>query len=267
MTRNPVLLRAFNDERLFRAWLAANKAALAARHGPELRRYGAWLVTRTHSAGGASINAWCSDNRSALVSVKAKAAMLGELGQEVSGADSATDKDWCHYTANKGEEGLVLFLDGIDVKPREWWWECTKLALRGPPAPVPDRRQGQPTPHPAVPQGQEARPRYGFDGADDAEDTTDDEKKTWCHGEMARGHSATRRRPAPSTSKERPTTLVADHGWDVLQDAGMLQFGRAASLRRSSIAGSGRSHSLRRESQSVADEKERPSKGALDSGP
>jgi len=120
MTQKPITLTAYNDERLFLAWLDANKSRLYKAYGTELRRYGMWIVTRTHVAPGCSINAWIDDSKEAIVSLKAKAAMLGELGEELNWTDKLTDKDWCHYTA-KGGDGLVVFIDGIQVKPSRWW--------------------------------------------------------------------------------------------------------------------------------------------------
>ena len=265
MTLKPVTLHAYNDERLFLAWLEANRAALYYHHGPELKRYGLWLVSRTHSAKGASINTWVKDNRSALVSLKAKAAMLGDLGQGLDWADQMFDKDWCHYRANEGEGGLVLFLDGIEVKPRQWWLEGFKRTLLGAPTPPSQREQGVPNAHPAIPRPLTMK----HDGALDAFkqdlghgfDRAVKPKKTPPRDLSRRGRDPVQPPPrvASLQREERPTTLVADDDEDmsVLQDAGLLQFGRAASLRKSSYPGSLRSHSLRRESRSVADEKEK----------
>ena len=256
MAWKPVALHAYNDERLFRAWLAANRAALAARHGAELRRYGLWLVTRTHSARGCSINAWFKANRSALVSVKAKAAMLGELGQGLDAADEVFDKDWCHYRSRAGPggdpavDGLVLFLDGIEVKAREWWLEAARQALFGGPPP-PDGLQRAHVARPAVPRplSPDAKPRVVERGTHDGDPAA----------AAARKLATSPPRRSPHSPRERPMTLVAgdDDDLGVLQDAGLLQFGRAASLRQASLPGSVRSHSLRRESRSLADEKEK----------
>ena len=258
MATKPVTLHAYNDERLFRAWLAANRAALSARHGAELRRYGLWLVTRTHSARGCSVNAWVKANRSALVSVKAKAAMMGELGESLDIADEVFDKDWCHYRSRAGkdggeEAGLVLFMDGIEVKPLEWWVEGAMQTLFGralSPGPAGVHRRAEPA-HPAMPRPLSFHPQPT---------TAEKGMIDGFHDTIASEPAASPPRRSRRSHRDRPTTLVADDDDDdlgVLQDAGMLQFGRAASLRQSSCPGSMRSHSLRRESRSVADEKEK----------
>ena len=155
MTLRPVALHAYNDERLFLAWLAANRAALYAHHGPELKKYGLWVVTRTHRAPGCSINAWMKASQSTLVSLKAKAAMMGELGQGLGLQDQVFDKDWCHYRARKGEDGVVLFLDGIEVKAWEWKLQGIKQSVFGRGLPPVKRtttgQLGEPTAHPAIP--------------------------------------------------------------------------------------------------------------------
>ena len=81
IAQTPVTLTSFNDETLFRHWINENYSMLALLHGVELSRYGLWLVTRTYTTPKASINAWVSKDKDALISVKAKADMMGDLGE------------------------------------------------------------------------------------------------------------------------------------------------------------------------------------------
>jgi len=124
MTMRPVTLTAYNDERLFVDWMEQNKAALYAAY-----KYGLWVITRTYSAPGASINAWMDNAKQSVVSLKAKAAMLGELGNEASVEDKLLDRDWTHYRAKDKDDGIVVFLDGIEAKPLDWWLEGVKQKI------------------------------------------------------------------------------------------------------------------------------------------
>lgn len=128
MTTAPVSLRAYNDEAVFASWLSRNKARLYKRYGPELKKYGMWIVTRTYTTGKASINAWMDKDKASVVSLKAKAAMLGELGEDLDWKDKALDKDWSHYKATT-EHGLVVFMDGIEVGPADWFLEGIRQQL------------------------------------------------------------------------------------------------------------------------------------------
>ena len=232
MTLKPITLHAYNDERLFMSWLEANKERLYARYGTELKKYGLWIVTRTYNSPGASINAWLDNKKDAVVSVKAKANMLGELGQETSLSDSLTDRDWSHYRA-KTEHGVVVFMDGIEIRPMEWWKEGLKSGLR--PSRSTSSRRSPPSPR------TQQRP---FEEKDDL---------------LLPPQPQVQRRFAGSVSRDRPLTLVADD--DVLEDAGLKGMNRSASLRRVSYApsvapsnSSTRSPSLRRETRSISGE-------------
>ena len=99
IARNPVEVTAYNDECLFEQWIEDNKAQLYNRFGHQLKKYGLWIVTVTYTAPGCSINAWMNKDKHAVLSAKAKAAMVGDLGAELVWTDMITDKDWCHYTA------------------------------------------------------------------------------------------------------------------------------------------------------------------------
>ena len=99
IARNPVKVTAYNDECLFKQWIAENKAQLYSRFGHQLKKYGLWIVTVTYTAPGCSINAWMDKDKDAVLSAKAKAAMVGDLGAELDWTDKIIDKDWCHYTA------------------------------------------------------------------------------------------------------------------------------------------------------------------------
>lgn len=128
MTHRGITLKAYNDERLFLAWLENNKKRLYELHGTQLKRYGMWIVTRTYSWLSASINAWSDNNKSAVISTKAKAAMLGELGEEVDWADKLSSRDWSRYSS-KTKEGIVVFIDGIDMSPMDWKMEGFKQGV------------------------------------------------------------------------------------------------------------------------------------------
>ena len=130
MTKKPITLTAYNDERLFSAWLEANRGELYKLHGAELKKYGMWLVTRTYTSKGASINAWSDANKASVISTKAKAAMLGELGEDLDWQDRLSSRDWSHYAA-KTKQGLVVFMDGIDMSSFDWKFEGLKQNLPG----------------------------------------------------------------------------------------------------------------------------------------
>ena len=221
MTQKPIKLTGFNQERLFLSWLAANRARLYARHGAELKKYGCWVVTRTYTSPGCSINAWMDNDRSTLVSLKGKASMLGELGEDLSWRDKLLDKDWSHYKAKDPEEGLVVFMDGIEVRSYEWYLDGI-------------------------------RHRFSWRSRSSSRDTAaralrpvhEDSK---CERPLVRD--------LPGRQRERPFSMAADES--VLQDAGLLGFGRSQSLRKpSSFSDSGRSHSLKRETKSISYEKD-----------
>jgi hypothetical protein len=129
MTTSPVRLRAYNDEAVVASWLSRNKSKLYQRYGPELKSYGLWIITRTYTTQRASINAWMDKDKESVVSLKAKAAMLGELGEDLDWKDKALSKDWTTYQA-KTDHGVVVFLDGIEVGPVDWWLEGIRYQMR-----------------------------------------------------------------------------------------------------------------------------------------
>ena len=253
MTKEPVTLRAYQGpERLFTNWLESNRRHLHFEYGPQLRRYGFWIITKTYSTPGCSINAWLDDKKEALVSIKAKASMLGELGSQLTAADNVIDKDWSHYAAHRPGEGVVVFVDGIHVRASEWWWRGLvlnlPLVLRSPSSQSTDKSRAASTS--AIPD----HAQKIFD-PDSTLTTTTPEKPAARH---------------LSVPYHEPPTheLFADvhHETvdkDVLQDAGLLEFNRASSLRRPSkpasvvsavSALSSRTPSLRRETRSISDE-------------
>lgn len=128
MTYKGITLTAYNDERLFLAWLNANKKRLHDLHGSQLKRYGLWIVTRTYSCPAAWINAWSDSQKETVISTKAKAAMLGELGEDVDWTDKLSSRDWSKYRS-KTNEGIVVFIDGIDMKPIDWKLEGFKQGV------------------------------------------------------------------------------------------------------------------------------------------
>ena len=62
-------------------------------------------MTRTYTAPGCSINAWIKSKEAAVVSMKMKAHMLGELGEDLSWQDMLNDGGLSHYKA-KDDEGM-----------------------------------------------------------------------------------------------------------------------------------------------------------------
>ena len=130
ITRKPITLLSYNDETLFQTWLAANKSQLSLLHGPELRRYGLRIITRTYTSPGCSIRAWDSKDKETTMSAKAKADMAGELGVELDYSEKTTDKDWSHYCGNDKGDTIVVFFDGIEVPASSWWCEGIKGVFR-----------------------------------------------------------------------------------------------------------------------------------------
>ena len=126
ITKNPVTLHAYHQESLFVRWLDDNRLKLYTDYGPALKKYGMWVVTKTFAAPGCSINAWINSDKQALITMKAKASMLGELGTDLTLEDQIMDKDWSHYDAKSKGEGIVVFVDGIDMTPRDWFWQGLK---------------------------------------------------------------------------------------------------------------------------------------------
>ena len=129
IAQKPITLTSFNDEALFQSWLSANKALLSSSHGPQLRRHGLRIVTRTYTAPSCSINAWEDKDKEANMSMKAKANMMGELGGELDWADRVTDKDWSHYSGKDNGDTVVVFFDGIEVPAWEWWLEGLRTSI------------------------------------------------------------------------------------------------------------------------------------------
>ncbi|KAI9717965.1 MAG: hypothetical protein M1828_007057 [Chrysothrix sp. TS-e1954] len=269
MTHKPITLTAYNAERLFCAWIASNKSLLYARHGPELRKYGCVVVTRTYTAPRCSINAWMDTNKAAVVSMKMKASMLGELGEELSWEDKLTDKGWCHYS-NQGKGGVVVFVDGIDVSKLEWRKEGVLQAVFGGPAGRQAARERQSTDLMERERRAQAIedapvPKHRFQNLHSQYQSVKMDA-----GEPRRpSHS---RSPAAPLGRKKDPMAIHDHDrqvtWlvdgeeideDVLKDVGMRNSFNSAigSMRSSSTAGR-RTPSLRRESRHVSRETETP---------
>ncbi|KAL9102219.1 MAG: hypothetical protein Q9163_002601 [Psora crenata] len=126
ISQKPVILTSYNDETLFRRWLASNRARLAELHGVELARYGLWIVTRTYTTPRASINGWLSKDKEASMSLKAKASMIGDIGGSLDWNEKGMDKDWAHYS---GDEGVVTFFDGFHIPAWKWCYHIVKARL------------------------------------------------------------------------------------------------------------------------------------------
>ena len=129
IAQKPITLTSFNDEPLFQSWLSANKALLSSSHGPQLRRHGLRIVTKTYTAPSCSINAWEDKDKEANMSMKTKANMMGELGGELDWTDRVTDKDWSHYSGKDKGDTVVVFFDGIEVPTWEWWLEGLRTSI------------------------------------------------------------------------------------------------------------------------------------------
>ena len=129
ITQNPITLTSYNDEILFQSWLTANKSLLSLTYGHQLRHHGLILVTRTYTAPCCSINAWVDKDKEANMSVKAKANMMGELGETLDLTDKLTDQDWSHYSGKDKGDTVVVFFDGITVPPWEWYVESLRTSM------------------------------------------------------------------------------------------------------------------------------------------
>ena len=129
ITQNPITLTSYNDEILFHSWLTANKSLLSLTYGHQLRHHGLIVVTRTYTAPCCSINAWVDRDNEANMSVKAKANMMGELGETLDLTDKLTDQDWSHYSGKEKGDTVVVFFDGITVPPWEWYIESLKTSI------------------------------------------------------------------------------------------------------------------------------------------
>ena len=129
ITKNPITLTSYNDEILFQSWLATNKYLLSLTYGAQLRHHGLIIVTRTYTAPCCSINAWVDRDKEANMSVKAKANMMGELGEALDLTDRLTDQDWSHYSGKDKGDTVVVFFDGITVPPWEWYLESLRTRI------------------------------------------------------------------------------------------------------------------------------------------
>ena len=68
-------------------------------------------------------------DKEATISVKVKASMAGDLGENLDWSDQLADRDWSHYVGNEQGDGIVLFFNGIEIPAWEWWWEGVKCSL------------------------------------------------------------------------------------------------------------------------------------------
>jgi hypothetical protein len=69
-------------------------------------------------------------DKEAVMSAKVKAQMLGEDGVTLDYTDQLMDKDWTLYAEGPNKDGVVVFFDGFEYAPWDWWWEGVKLSLR-----------------------------------------------------------------------------------------------------------------------------------------
>lgn len=73
------------------------------------------------------------------MSAKVMAQLLGDDDITLDYNDQLTDKDWTHYAEGPKKDGVVVFFDGFQYPPWDWWWEGVKLSL-GSGGPVKERR-------------------------------------------------------------------------------------------------------------------------------
>ena len=245
MTQKLVTLKAYNEERLFKQWLEANRGRLYELHGSQLKKYGMWLVTRTYTCEGCSINAWLSTKASTTVNLKAKASMLGEIGQGIDWKDNLNDRDWSHYMA-RDDNGLVVFLDGIHVKPIEWRFEGFKQNLPGS----------------SVRRSRSARRTSAAEQIPEHFVPEVHQHRLSVHYPSPPLQNKVRRN---GTLKDRPVSWATNDIWtdgDVLKDVGVnsaLARSRSPSSRTAASMlkdGNSRTPSLRRESRSISQTKE-----------
>ena len=257
ITRHPVTLHAYHQERLFLQWLDSNRRMLYLENGSQLKKYGLWIITKTFSAPGCSITAWADDAKDALVSVKAKASMLGELGTTLSLEDTVMDKDWSHYDAASSDDSVVVFVDGIKIASSDWFWEGVKLGLPTFVSRSSSRRNSSrrnSSRGSSAHATQDARRDFsnGATLIPDVEKQPDQYLAVpYCEG------------PRPTSmaydlEKQSRLSHIYDDGDEIPADAGPLHLSRASSVRRpSSVVSSlsSRPQSLRRETRSVSEGK------------
>ena len=63
------------------------------------------------------------------MNAKVKAQMLGDDGVTLDYNDQLTDKDWTTYAQGPKKDGVVVFFDGFEYAPWDWWWEGLKVGL------------------------------------------------------------------------------------------------------------------------------------------
>ena len=195
-----------------------------------------WIVTKTFAAPGCSINAWINSDKQALITMKAKASMLGELGTDLSLQDQIMDKDWSHYDAKSQGEGIVVFVDGIDMTPREWFWQGLKTYWPSIAGTRSRERRSASTGPPIITKYLDP----------DTTLLTDNEPTTIRHFSVPFG--------------DMPHAISPGLGNTIPIDAGPLHLSRASSVQRPSSGVSllssraaSRTPSLRRETRSISD--------------
>jgi hypothetical protein len=174
----PVTQTAYNDETLLRSWVKKNTKLLSERHGPQIRRYGLTLVTTTYRAPRCSIKAWMDKDKEAVMSAKVKAQMLGDDGVTLDYTDLLTDKDWTLYAEGPNKDGVVMFFDGFEYAPWDWWWEGVKLSL-GNGGPVKERRDKEEGRSLAIRQAAISRQRSLRTGLSPRESLVGQGKRSW----------------------------------------------------------------------------------------
>jgi hypothetical protein len=65
--------------------------------------------------------------------------MLGEDGVTLDYTDQLMDQDWTLYAEGPNKDRVVVFFDGFEYPPWDWWWEGVKLSL-GSGGPVREKR-------------------------------------------------------------------------------------------------------------------------------
>lgn len=117
-------------------------------------------------------------DKEAVVSAKVKAQMLGDDGVTLDYTDLLTDKDWTLYAEGPNKDGVVMFFDGFEYAPWDWWWEGVKLSL-GNGGPVKERRDKEEGRSLAIRQAAISRQRSLRTGLSPRESLVGQGKRSW----------------------------------------------------------------------------------------
>jgi hypothetical protein len=119
------------------------------------------------------------------MSAKVKAQMLGEDGVTLDYADQLADKDWTLYAEGPNKDGVVVFFDGFEYAPWDWWWEGVKLSL-GNGGPAKERRNREEGRSLTVRQATINRQRSQRTGLSPRESSIGQGKRSWDENPMGK---------------------------------------------------------------------------------